>query len=362
MKFTVNTNEFKTAMGKVIKATIKGNIPTLENIHVTTSNSICRLHATNLTTTIISSVPTNTTETIDFILDDVKNVCKAMKFFKEYEIAFNIDENKLTMSCGDKKISQNIKIETEKDNVFPCINEVISDKEYTYNVNDLKKRVNLINYAVSKSDNRPIFQGIHFNNNDMVAIDGFKLAVNSNDVLNIDTPITVPESALKTAVDVLCGDIKITTDNKYISIKDENTSVIIRLLDGEFHDYKKTIPTNTNFMDVNVKNFTEALKYLKTFISEKTKAPIQWLGNELRLKTIKGMYEVSINTVNTTGEVIAFNCDYMIDALNQFDGIANISIGDKGRNILIQQENNTALILPVSMKTVVNCFKDKESA
>lgn len=349
MKFTVNTNEFKAAMEKVIKATMKGNIPTLENIHVTISNSICRLHATNLTTTIISSVPTNITETIDFILDDVKNVCKAMKFFKEYEIAFNIDENKLTMSCGDKKISQNIKIETEKDNIFPCINEVISDKEYTYNVSDLKKRVNLINYAVAKSDNRPILQGIHFNGNDMVAIDGFKLAVNSNDALNIDTPITVPEIALKTAVDVLCGDIKITTDSKYISIKDDNTSVIIRLLDGEFHDYKKTIPTNTNFVDVDIKNFTEALKYLKTFISEKTKAPIQWLGNELRLKTIKGMYEVTINTVNTTDNVIGFNCDYMIDGLSQFHDTASISV-NKNSPMLIKQGDNTALVLPVRIK------------
>ena len=160
MKFTVNTNDFKTAMEKVIKATTKCNIPVLENIHITINNSICRLHATNLRTTVISSVPTNTTEMIDFILDDVKNVCKAMKFFKEYEMTFSIDENKLTMSCGDKKISQNIKIETGKDNIFPCINEVISDKEYTYKINDLKKRVNLIKYAVAKTDLKPILTGI----------------------------------------------------------------------------------------------------------------------------------------------------------------------------------------------------------
>lgn len=362
MKFTVNTNEFKTAMEKVIKTTIKGNIPVLENIHVTINNSICRLHATDLITTIISSVPTNTTEVIDFILDDVKNVCKAMKFFKEYEIAFTIDENKLIMSCGDKKISQNIKLETESDNIFPCITEVISDKEYTYNISDLKKRVNLINYAVAKSDNRPIFQGIHFNGIDMVAIDGFRLAVNSNDSLNIDTPITVPETALKIAVDVLQGDIKIITDKKYISVTDENTTVIIRLLDGEFHDYKKTIPTNTNFVDVDIKNFTEALKYLKTFISEKTKSPIQWLGNELKLKTSKGIYEVSINTSNTTADVIGFNCIYMLEGLSQFKDKASISLGKKNSPILIKNDDNTALVLPVQIKEDVSCFQNVESA
>ena len=363
MKFTVNTNEFKVAIEKVIKATTKNPaLKVLENIHITANNNVCRLHATDLITTIVSNIPTVSSESIDFILDDVKNLCKAIKFFKEYEIAFNIDENKLTMSCGDKKISQNIKIETEKDNIFPCINEAISNKKYTYNVSDLKKRVNLINYAVAKSDNRPIFQGIHFNENDMVAIDGFKLAVNSNDSLNIDTPITVPETALKIAVDVLCGDIKITTDSKYISIKDDNTSVIIRLLDGVFHDYKKTIPTNTNFVDVDVKNFTEALKYLKTFIDEKTKAPIQWLGNELRLKTAKGMYEVSINTVNTTDDVIGFNCSYMLDGLSQFKDNASISLGKKNSPMLIKNDNNIALVLPVHIKEDISCFKTEESA
>ena len=362
MKFTVNTNEFKASIEKVVKTTTKNSaLKVLENIHITANNNICRLHATDLITTIISDISTVATESIDFILDDVKNLCKAIKFFKESEMTFNIEDEKLIISCGDKKINQKVKIETESDNIFPCINEVISDKEYTYNVSDLKKRVNSINYAVAKSDNRPIFQGIHFNGNDMVAIDGFKLAVNSNDSLNIDTPITVPETALKIAVDVLCGDIKITTDSKYISIKDDNTSVIIRLLDGEFHNYKNSIPTNTNFVDVDIKNFTEALKYLKTFISEKTKAPIQWLGNELRLKTIKGMYEVTINTANTTGAVIGFNCDYMIDGLSQFHDTASISV-NKNSPMLIKQGDNTALVLPVMLKPEVNCFKDKESA
>ena len=362
MKFTVSTKEFKVSIEKVIKATTKNTaLKVLENIHITVNNDVCRLHATDLITTIISNIPTISTESIDFILDDVKNLHKAIKFFKESEIVFNIEDTKLTISCGDKKISQKVKIETESDNIFPCITEVISDKEYTYNISDLKKRVNLINYAVAKSDNRPIFQGIHFNENDMVAIDGFRLAVNSNDSLNIDTPITVPETALKIAVDVLQGNIKITTDKKYISITDENTSIIIRLLEGEFHNYKNNIPTNTNFVDIDVKNFTEALKYLKTFISEKYKAPIQWLGNELRLKTIKGMYEVSINTANTTDNVIGFNCDYMIDGLSQFHDTASISV-NKNSPMLIKQGDNTALVLPVALKPEVNCFKDKESA
>lgn len=151
MKFTVSTNEFKVSIEKVIKATTKNTaLQVLENIHITVNNDVCRLHATDLITTIISNIPTISTESIDFILDDVKNLHKAIKFFKESEIVFDIEDTKLTISCGDKKISQKVKIETESDNIFPCITEVISDKEYTYNISDLKKRVNLINYAVAK--------------------------------------------------------------------------------------------------------------------------------------------------------------------------------------------------------------------
>ncbi len=73
------------------------------------------------------------------------------------------------------------------------------------------------------------------------------------------------------------------------------------------------------------------------------------------------MYEVSINTVNTTGEVIGFNCDYMIDGLSQFHDTASISV-NKNSPMLIQQGDNVALVLPVALKPGVNCFKDKESA
>lgn len=361
MKFTVNTNEFKTAIEKVITTTTNKAIPTLENIHVTITNNNCRLHATDLTTTIISNIKADAIETIDFILGDVKNVSKALKFFNEHETVFNIDDNILVISCGNKKINQKVKIETVNDEIFPCIIDVISDKTYTYNINSLKKRFNLVNYAVMKNDSKPVLTGIHFNGNDMVTVDGFRLAVNSDDLFTIDKPITIPETALKTAINVLDGDININIDNKYIFISDTNTTAIIRLLDGEFHNYKNSIPTNTNFVDVDVKDFTDALKYLKTFITEKNKAPIQWFGNELKLKTAQGIYEVSINTANTTPDVIGFNCNYMLEALTQFADVASISIEKKFQPILIKQDNNTALVLPVSIKDEVN-FKAKESA
>lgn len=51
-----------------------------------------------------------------------------MKFFKSDNITFSIDNITLTITSGDKKISQNIKIETGENNIFPALNEMVADK------------------------------------------------------------------------------------------------------------------------------------------------------------------------------------------------------------------------------------------
>lgn len=364
MNFTVSTNDFKVAINKVVKVIpTKSSLEILENVHIIIKDNMCTLHTTDLTTTIVSKIPTNKMETgtINFILGDVKNIQKAMNFFKSDYVKFSIDGNVLTIICGNKKISKNIEIEAEEVNTFPCLPEIISNREYTYNAEDLKRRFNLVKYAIAKNGNNPILQGVHFNNNDMVTLDGCRMSINKDVSLSIDTPITILAEPLKIATDILKGCIKINTDSNYISITDENTTVFIRLLDGEFFNYKNAIPSEINCTETNIKDFTEAIKYLKTFISGKNRTAIQWFENELKLKTEKGMFEVSIKGTNQINDVIGFDCNLMVDALSQFEGEAEIYLNKKTSPILIKQKDNIALIMPTTIKEENNLFKIKKS-
>lgn len=365
MKFTINTQDFKVAIDKAVKVIpAKPSLKILGGVNIIVENDTCTLHATDLETTIVSKIPTNKMETgtINFILDDVKNIQKAMKFFKSDNITFSIDDITLTIASGDKKISQNIKIETGENNIFPALNEMVADKKYTYNIDDLKRRFNLIKYAVSKTDIKPILQGIHFNNGDMVACDSWRLAINKDISLNIDTPITILANSLKIATDILQGNIKIETNNKYISISDNNTTVIARLIDGDYIPYKKYIPEEKSSVEMNVENFMENMKYLKTFTSKKSLNAIQWFEDKLKMRTEKGIYETTIDVISNLDAVIGFNCDYMIDALSQFKGKATICLNSRTHPILIKQEENIAIVMPININHEINCFKNEMSA
>lgn len=352
MKFTVNTNDFKTAMEKVIKAVPKKSaLSIIQSVHVTIDNNTCRFYATDLETTIISNIKaeTDATETISFILDNISNIHKALKFFKNSEITFDIDNSLLVISCGDKKINQRINIEDIKN--FPDSPIVNNDIQFNYNIKELKKRFDLIKYATAKIDSRPIFQGIHFNGSDMVAMDGFVLAVNTDEKLNISTPVTVPETALKIITDILKNDISININDKYILISDDNTTVISRLLSGAYHNYKQNLPSVNieNNAKFNVNNVRDALKYLKTFITEKEKEPIKLHNNELKLKNKSGAYEVNIDIKNTFEDVVGFNCGYMFNALSQFENDVDVILSNRSP-IILRQNNNLALVMPVNIK------------
>lgn len=352
MKFIVDTNDFKVAIDKAVKVIpTKSSLETLEGIHIIVKNDTCTLHATDLNTTIVSKIPTNKMETeeINFILGNIKNLQKAIKFFKNDYIKFSIEGSVVTISCGGKKIKQGITIETDEDCVFPIIKEFALKEEYTYDIANLKRRFNLVKYAVSNED-KPALQGIHFKGNDMVTCDGYKLALNKDNNLDITTPITVTLESLKIATGILNGEIKISNDEKeeYIVISDDDTIIYSRLIKEKFPNYEQFIPEETNCSDINVEDFVQDIKYLKTFTSAKSKTPIQWLGDKLKLKTEKGVYETETNAVSQLDEVIGFKCNYMLDALTQFKNTAKVCLSGKMKPILIKQEEegNMAVIMP----------------
>ena len=103
-----------------------------------------------------------------------------MKFFKDGDIQFETIDNKVKISCSGKKAEQII----FKSDEFPEFPKVEAKNSYKYTVDKLKNRFKSVNYAVSKSDSKPIFQGICFKDNRIIACNTFRLAINKDDNLN----------------------------------------------------------------------------------------------------------------------------------------------------------------------------------
>lgn len=348
MKFTVLTSEFKEAMAKMDKVLLKKtSLPVLGNIKISIDYNSCFIYATDLEQFVKTEVSLiNSVDNGSFVFSDTKSLIKAMKFFKGSEIEFDVVDSVVSVKCGDKKATlKTLDVEHPE---FPEVKD--KTQECIYTSKKLSERYNLVKYAVSKNSIKPVLTGIHFDGNNIVSCDGFRLAINTDNNLTINNPFTVCVNTLQLCDKMLDGDITIAYNKKYVEIADKNTTIIGRLYNGEYVQYKSVIPKNNNMLTIDVKNLVENLKYLKTFVENSTDY-IAWNGNCLRYNSSSGQYEANIEMKGNFDYTIGFNVNYMLDCLTQFDGSAEIYMGEKNVNpMLFKQGSNTALVLPCRMK------------
>jgi DNA polymerase III sliding clamp (beta) subunit (PCNA family) len=185
----------------------------------------------------------------------------------------------------------------------------------------------------------------------MVVLDGFRMAINSDTNLDIKKSITVPVESMKLCAETLKGEITINTNNKYIEAKDENTTIVSRLLDGVYFDYKKFIPNNTNIVKIDVESFMNGVKYLKSFIGNK-RLPMAWKENKICCFTDDGRFESDFNMSGHFNYYIGFNVDYLLDAIQQFkEKTLDFYMPERNINpLIIKHENSLALLMPVKIR------------
>jgi DNA polymerase-3 subunit beta len=372
MKIKVNTKEFKNAFERVFKV-IRNNqaVYVLENILLTTQGNELYLSASNLEQSVKIKIASESTADIKFGFSDTKSLLKAMKFFAddnmimEYMPGKRAENGKLekageiTVICGGKKATQ-IALEADQFPLFPTLNNELNNT-MLYNNAKLKERFNAISYAVSTDNIRPTLKGICFRNSDMAACDGYRFALNKDEEISVLKSFVVPCAAIEYVNNIMGETLLINTDNKYIQFIDgdnANTTVISRLYEGDYMDYSKTIQERgEREVEIDIKEYVNSLKYLKTFVPAKTKCLVNWFENKVCLETSQGYYEseVVINRGNMDIE-ICFNGDYMREALSQFKDKVTIYTGsDKSPMMLISESdvNNIALVLPVRLKNIL---------
>lgn len=348
MKFKVSTVDFKNALTKMEKVLPKkAALPVLENVKISVQENSCCIYATDLEQYVKTNIEAyDSTGDAAFVFSDTKSLIKAIKFFNGYDISFEVRDGSVMVQCGDKKA--NLKT---MDASYPNFPEVTNkSEEYSYTADKLSERFNLVKYAVSTNENRPIMTGVHFDGENMVTCDAYRMAVNKDSDLSFKTRFTVTTRTLELCRKILDNKIMVGHNDKYITFEDANTTVIARLIEGLYLDYKSVIPNMGNSVKVNVKDYTDSLKYLKTFIENKTDY-VAWKANRLMYRAAMGEYEATISMTGEFDYTIGFNVDYMLDCLTQFEDDVEIVMGESNvKPMLFKQGSNTALVLPARLK------------
>lgn len=234
----------------------------------------------------------------------------------------------------------------------------------------LGSMINQTIFAVADNDMRPIYTGTLFDIEGeeltLVSVDGYRLAKRSEKLESAkmeNCSFVVPGSALAD-IERICGDseelVKISVGAKHISFSIGETVVVSRRLEGEFLNYKKSIPDSFKYtVKVDRGEFMSAIDRVALIVSERNTSPVRMSFNDGNIDcfcvTPIGRAE-DVCTCEGSGEglQIGFNDRYLKDALKAAaKEELNICLNSASSPCIITaadgSDNFTYMILPVRL-------------
>lgn len=366
MKFICNKNELSEAVTNVSRAVSqKSTIPALEGIKVKVFDGNVELTGYNLELGIRTTINASTEGEGEFVVN--------ARLFSEFtrkmsgdDITMDIDENLvINMSCSATECSFSAMSATE----FPDLPVVDKSKSFSVKQNILKSMINMTSYAASLNESKPILTGELFDiengNFNMVAIDGFRLAIRCEKTESQDKyHFVVPKKALLEVSTLIKDDAEkecvIFTNDRHIIFEIGSVFVISRLLEGAFHNYRLSIPSDFKTeVIINKRDFSTCLERCSLLIDDKNKSPIRCeVGNgvvKINCRTGIGKINDAISA-DISGETvtIGFNNKLILEALKAAEG-DKVRIRFNGAMKVIEilpleGESFIFLVMPIQLK------------
>ena len=234
----------------------------------------------------------------------------------------------------------------------------------------LGSMINQTIFAVADNDMRPIYTGTLFDIEGdeltLVAVDGYRLAKRSEKLESArmeNCSFVVPGSALAD-IERICGDseelVKISVGAKHISFSIGETVVVSRRLEGEFLNYKKSIPESFKYtVKVDRGEFMSAIDRVALIVSERNTSPVRMSFNDgsidcLCVTPIGRAEDVCTCEGSGEGLQIGFNDRYLKDALKAAaKEELNVCLNSAASPCIITaadgSDNFTYMILPVRL-------------
>jgi len=244
-----------------------------------------------------------------------------------------VDENyKVSIRAGYASFT----ISAENAEDYPELPDVGTGRNITIPQSALKELISGTIFAVSENQARPIHTGVKFEVEDdavsAIAVDGFRLArrtYHTEENTGRSMSFVVPAQGLKEVEKILSDSdeaVAFVPGQKHILYQVGSATVICRLLEGEFLDWKKVVPVNSPIkLTANVGDLTSSIERVGLIVSEKYKSPVRCVFGsqvlQLRTNTTIGAAEDQCSIAGDGKELeIGFNVRYLADALRAIPG------------------------------------------
>lgn len=336
MEFKIKRNDFLNALSwtqSVVEK--KTTMPILSNALLEIGNNKLKIIATDLEVGVMAHVPAQTLSE-GKICVSAKNLHDIIREIPTEEIHVKKkDNNKIEVSAG----KSHFKIVGLPPEDFPNLPSVEEKNSYPLETKGLKGMLDKTIFAISNDESRYNLHGVYLEQIGdktlrMVATDGHRLSFVDRDVsqvIKLPKKVIIPKKAVYELRRLVGEDegessekesVKFNVDGRNCVAQRGNVTLVARLIDGEFPDYKPVIPKGPSKpMVVNKEALVGALKRVSLLVNDRSRG-VRFLvspGN-LELSTSNpdlGEAKEELN-VDYSGEKlnVGFNAKYFLDVLN----------------------------------------------
>lgn len=327
MKFICKQSELNEALANVSRAVPqKSPISALEGVKLYLNKDALELTGYDLELGIQTKINVVSEDVGEFILNS-RLFSEIVRKMPSEDIEIEVGGDLVTTIRGEKA---EYKIAALPADEYPSIPDHEAGESFAVPQPMLKNMINQTIFAVAVTDNKPILMGELFDimdhNFNLAAIDGFRLAVRSEHIETDDHYNFVVKAKALSEVSKLLKDetedkVTLHVSKKHITFEIGKYMVLSRLLEGEFHNYKGSIPANHNTeIILNTRDLINSLERCMLLINDKAKAPVRCIFKDGTVKLSCSTALGKLNdefTADITGPMveIGFNCRYLLDAL-----------------------------------------------
>ena len=315
------------AVNTVMKAVPnKSNLPVLEGILLKAKGSVLKMIGNDTSLSIETVIPIVCEEEGEAVIN-AKILFEMIRKLPNGTVELSIDEKLNAVLSGQNSVYKMLALSSED---FPAVTLVAKEQFISLPSDTLKMMIRSTLFAVSTDATRMILNGSLFEveNGELhvVSLDGFRLAVRNEKVEEgKEFKFIVPSKALSELTKVLPDNqekVEISVSKKYALFNFGNTKLVTRLIEGEFFNYRKSIPAEGKiFITLPTAIMKESIERVDPIINAiDHKNPIRFhIDNnkiDIDCQTTTGVVHDSID-IDPCGEelFISFNHRFFQDAI-----------------------------------------------
>ncbi|MGI4727111.1 MAG: DNA polymerase III subunit beta [Janthinobacterium lividum] len=373
MRFIVSTStllkQLQAVSGALSSSTV---LPILENFLFRIQDGNLTISATDLQTSMTTSLPVETQENGRIAIPS-RILLDTLKSLPEQPVTFSVDDK--TFGVEIKAGDGNYKLSGENGEDFPKIPTVENASSVSLPASVLAEAINKTIFAVSNDELRPAMTGVycqlspqHFT---FVATDAHKLVRYRRKDAHSEkaTSFIMPKKALnllKSSLPSEDVDVSVEYNSTSAFFKFGNINLVCRLIDERYPDYDAVIPLNNpNKLNIDRLSFLGSLSRVAIYANKTThQVRLKIEGNELNISSEDIDFSNEAHeklTCAYEGEdiEIGFNAKFLIEMLRNLnceEVSLEMSTPNRAGLLLPQGGDENEEVLMLVMPVMLNSY------